>query len=172
MNGRASGWLVVLGALGGLAVGVGGCGESESGGLGDATSETAVMRALEGTGYRIAYRKVEPVSGYEAVAGRATNRRGGQVDFSVVIDKSGSYNGDDESADEGHPKPPVVRYVEGAGTRVGNVLYQVQAQSPYKVGHLKHFGRAWLESRGEGEMQIRISVAFDRLFAPQFRGQG
>lgn len=154
---------------GALALAVGGCGGD---GRGDTTTKSAVMSALEGTGYRISYRKVPPVEGYDAVAGRATNRRGGHVDFSIAIDEDGPYHGDDESPDDGHPKPPIVRYAEGAGTRAGNVLYNVQAQSPYRVGQLRNFGRTWLASRGEREMEIRLTVALDRLLAPEARGHG
>jgi hypothetical protein len=71
----ACGWPVVVGAAVSLAVGGGGC---EAGGLSDETTRGAVGRALEGTGYRIEYRRVPRVGGFDAVAGRAMNGRGGQ----------------------------------------------------------------------------------------------
>jgi hypothetical protein len=147
------------------ALGCAGVEERTSGGLDGTTTKRAVVRALEGTGYGIAYRKTGRVPGYDVVAGQARSRRGGVVEFSVVVDRSAAGAGR-------MAQPPVVRYAEGGATKVGNAVYHLQGQSPYVVRNLRNAGRSWVEGRGETKMQVRLTVALDRLFAPRFRGQG
>lgn len=129
-------------------------------------------RALESTGYEIRYRKVPRVEGYDMVAGRARNGTGGVVDFSVVIDNSGPVGDGAKSKRGSPPQFPIIRYAEvGESVEVGveiagNIGYVTQGQSGLVLGRLRHLGLAWIPSKGEDEMSIRIGVALDRLFAP------
>jgi hypothetical protein len=137
---------------------------------GDQTTEAAVIRALEKTGYQIRYRKVPDIEGYGMVAGRASNSWGGAVEFSVVIQRGGPYKGDPESAKEGPQQWPVLRYAEEGGTKTGNEILGLQAQSPYRVANVRRLGPVWVQTRGESQIDVRISQAIEKLFAAKFRG--
>jgi hypothetical protein len=133
---------------------VGGCGgfeELSPGRIGVADARGAI----EGAGYTIAYRKVPDVEGYAALAGRATDRRGRRVEFAVVVDLDGPYEGGDEEAKGGSPQPPVVRGVEGpaASSVIGNAFWVIQPQS---------------DSRAELRMAVRIERAIQDEFGPPF----
>jgi hypothetical protein len=127
---------VVVSAILVAALCAAGCGGSEDPSP-DRIGVADARGAIEGTGYRIAYRKVPDVEGYATLAGRATDARGRQVDFSVVVDLDGSYKGGDEEAKEGSPQPPVVRGAEGPGASyvIGNAFWVVQPQAGGRAGH-------------------------------------
>ncbi len=138
---------------------------------GDRTTEAAVVRALRGTGLTIRFRATPRVEGYDMVAGAARGVHG-EVAFSVVIRLAGPFKkGGAESALGGSPQFPVVPYVEGRGTTYGNVVVQTQPQSAYRVRRVRHVGQAWVPSRVERAMSIRIGRAVAGLFAPGVRGQ-
>ncbi len=167
---------VVLAAFVTLAMtlatsGRGDAGQEATSGLGDTTTEADVIQALEGTGYRITYRKMPSVAGYDMLAGEARSRQG-VVDFSDVIRLAGPYEGNPQSARSGSPQIPVVRYAAPHGTEtIGNLSHQEWGQSPYIVSPLKGGGRSWGETKAEIQMDIRIGVALSRLFAPQVGGE-
>lgn len=140
--------------------------------LGTTTSRGAVIEALAGTGYKITYRKTPDVEGYDMLAGRSEDRKGNQVEFSVVIRLAGPYNADPESRRGGSAQFPVVRYAEEGGSTIGNEVLHLQPQSPYVLKNIRNIGLGWVPSRGETSMSIRIETALRHLFSPRIRGAG
>lgn len=137
---------------------------------GDITNEASVVTALEGTGYDIKLRRVPRVEGYEMVAGRATNKSGGVVDFSATVKTAGPIDDDPESRRGGSPQFPIVRYSEADASLVGNLAMVTQPQSQFVRGRLNGVGKTYVASHGESQMVARIQAALYNLFAPGVRG--
>jgi hypothetical protein len=149
------------------AIGCGTAADAVDTGKGDMTTQAAVVHALEGTGYHITYRKVPRIEGFETVVGRARSAAGGIVEFGAVVRRSGPFPAGLTSIKEDE-ELPVIRYAEGSGDVVGNVLLWTSPQLPFVPGHVKHEGRVLVVSRGEYKMEVRIGLAIDRLFASKF----
>jgi hypothetical protein len=127
---------------------------------------------LEATGYEIAYRRVPSVEGYDTIAGRASNRRGGSVQFAVVIDLDGPYEGHGETPRGGSPQPPVVRGVDGPGAMyvLGNAYWVVQPQTPYRLTYVRDVGRTWVATKGADKVAVRVRDAIQDEFGAPYRG--
>jgi len=161
-------------ALAGLAVSVALLALAGCDGLGGSAATIhmdEVEDAIEATGLRIAYRKSPRVDGYDTLAGRASNRRGGIVDFAVVIDRNGEYEGHGESAVGGSPQPPVVRRAAGpaATTTLGNAYWSIEPQTPYRMARVRYAGVMPVATRGADDMAFRLRRAIQDLFGEPYR---
>jgi hypothetical protein len=133
--------------------------------LGDTTSEAAVVEALEATGYRLLYRKVPQLEGYDVISGEAINSKG-RIQFTVEINLAGPFGNDVGGA---IPQPPVLRYgPHEEGTVVGNVIYKTAYNGSSRPGR----GGELEASRNENAMAVHVGVALRELFAPRFRPVG
>lgn len=130
----------------------------------------SVVKALESTGYELAYRRTPAVEGYDTIAGRARNERGGRVDFVVVLKHDGTYSGDRTDTREGlPPQPPAVRYASYEASTIGNAYVEAVGQSALRPGYLRNYGRTYLPTNGEYSMETKIQGAVYDLFPLEMR---
>ena len=129
---------------------------------GDTTTVENVIEALEGTGYKLRYRKVPRIQGYEIVSGEAIWGKQ-RVQFGIEIRLAGPYE-DIRSSSELNPQRPIVPYaLENSETVVGNIVYVTEGSAPRFAG--KSFELE--SSKAQTTMSIHIGVALGELFPPQ-----
>jgi hypothetical protein len=153
----------------------GGRGSAKIRDAGDTATKAEVVRGLESTGYEFRYRRPPVVPGYDFVMGRARSKRGGVVDFVVVIRKAGPSSiceappesdcHQNPAGPRRSPEPPLVRYdYEALSTWAGNLRVWSREQSPERKG--RHYFTADPE---ETRMVVKLDVAATRAIAPPYQ---
>lgn len=165
----------VAGCVVAAAFALGGCGGASDSQRGDTATKAEVIRSLEGTGYEFRYRRAPVVPGYDFVMGRARSRRGGVVDFVVVIRRAGpALICEQPPESDCHPNPlgprefpgpPIVRYqYEPRSTRAGNVEVWSQEQSPEYKGR-----QFFVLDPEETRMVVKIDVSATQDIASRYQ---
>jgi hypothetical protein len=152
-------WLV----LGGSGAGA----SAKSTPLGATSTARKAEAALAGTGYKILYRKVPRVKGYEMLSGEAIQGRHG-IQFVIVIAVGPNAT---LSSEGGSAQSPVLRYQgESTGEIAGNVYLQTVENSPMKPSNLRPGKDLELDlNEPEVKMEIKVDIAIEGLVAPRYR---